>query len=60
MPGPLRLKGIAASTGYAEGPLFPLDRPRAPSISRSGAPHAEADRAARQRSPRAATPHRPT
>ena len=24
MPEPLRLKGIAASSGYAEGPLFPL------------------------------------
>ena len=25
MPEPLRLKGIAASSGYAEGPLFPID-----------------------------------
>jgi phosphotransferase system enzyme I (PtsI) len=27
MPEPLRLKGIPASPGYAEGPLFPIDRP---------------------------------
>ena len=26
MPEPLRLKGIAASGGYAEGPLYPLHR----------------------------------
>ncbi|CAN7195543.1 phosphoenolpyruvate--protein phosphotransferase [Mesorhizobium amorphae] len=26
MPEPLRLKGISASAGYAEGPLFSLDR----------------------------------
>ncbi|RJT42653.1 phosphoenolpyruvate--protein phosphotransferase [Mesorhizobium waimense] len=26
MPGPLRLQGISASAGYAEGPLFRLDR----------------------------------
>jgi phosphoenolpyruvate-protein phosphotransferase (PTS system enzyme I) len=27
MSAPLRLKGIPASAGYAEGPLFPLDQP---------------------------------
>ena len=27
MPGPLELKGIAASPGYAAGPVFDLDRP---------------------------------
>jgi phosphoenolpyruvate-protein phosphotransferase (PTS system enzyme I) len=27
MPAPLRLKGIPASVGYAEGPLFLLDQP---------------------------------
>ena len=27
MPEPLRLQGISASAGYAEGPLFNLDRP---------------------------------
>ena len=27
MPGPLELKGISASPGYARGPVFDLDRP---------------------------------
>lgn len=30
MPEPLRLQGISASAGYAEGPLFDLDRTTAP------------------------------
>ena len=30
MPEPLRLQGISASAGYAEGPLFDLDRVAAP------------------------------
>lgn len=42
MPEPLRLKGIAASGGYAEGPLFPLHREDAPYLAR-GAPDAEAE-----------------
>ena len=29
MSGPLELKGISASAGYAEGPIFDLDRPLA-------------------------------
>ncbi|WP_137929211.1 phosphoenolpyruvate--protein phosphotransferase [Mesorhizobium comanense] len=29
MPAPLRLQGIPASAGYAEGPLFDIDRPPA-------------------------------
>ena len=42
MPEPLRLKGIAASVGYAEGPLFPLHREDAAYLAR-GTPQAEAE-----------------
>ena len=42
MPEPLRLKGIAASSGYAEGPLFPLHREEAAYLAR-GSPKAEAE-----------------
>ena len=42
MPEPLRLKGIAASGGYAEGPLFPLHREDAAYLAR-GTPQAEAE-----------------
>jgi phosphotransferase system enzyme I (PtsI) len=41
MPEPLRLKGIAASPGYAAGPLVLLDRPDAEYLAR-GDPEAEA------------------
>ena len=42
MPEPLRLKGIAASGGYAEGPLFPLNREEGSYLAR-GNPHEEAE-----------------
>ena len=42
MPEPLRLKGIAASSGYAEGPLFPLHG-QEPEYFARGSPHAEAE-----------------
>jgi phosphotransferase system enzyme I (PtsI) len=42
MSGPLRLKGIAASSGYAAGPLHPLDRPQAEYLAH-GEPEAEAE-----------------
>ena len=42
MPEPLRLKGIAASSGYAEGPLFPLHGQEPEYLAR-GSPHAEAE-----------------
>jgi phosphoenolpyruvate-protein phosphotransferase (PTS system enzyme I) len=45
MPAPLRLRGIAASSGYAEGPIFPLDRAAA-AYTASGSPEEE-DRALR-------------
>ncbi|TGQ65587.1 MAG: phosphoenolpyruvate--protein phosphotransferase [Mesorhizobium sp.] len=37
MPAPLRLQGICASAGYAEGPLFDLDRPSAVYASQASA-----------------------
>ena len=49
MPEPLRLKGIAASGGYAEGPLFPLHREEA-AIWREGRPKPRPKRCG-QRSP---------
>ena len=42
MPEPLRLKGIAASGGYAEGPLYPLHREEGSYLAR-GNPHEEAE-----------------
>jgi phosphotransferase system enzyme I (PtsI) len=42
MPESLRLKGIAASSGYAEGPLFPLHREESAYLAR-GSPKAEAE-----------------
>jgi phosphoenolpyruvate-protein phosphotransferase (PTS system enzyme I) len=42
MPEPLRLKGITASSGYAEGPLFPLHREESAYLAR-GSRRAEAD-----------------
>src|ERR1700752_5395465 len=42
MPEPLRLKGIAASSGYVEGPLFPLHREESGYLAR-GSPDAEAE-----------------
>src|SRR5262245_11002088 len=41
MPGPLRLKAISASPGYAAGPLFLVDRPEAEYLAH-GEPEAEA------------------
>ncbi len=40
MPGPHELKGISASQGYAEGPVFDLDRPLA-AYTAKGSPEAE-------------------
>ncbi len=40
MPGPLELKGIPASAGYAEGPVFDLDSPLA-RYAVKGSPEAE-------------------
>ena len=40
MPGPLELQGISASQGYAEGPVFDLDRPLA-AYAAKGSPEAE-------------------
>ena len=42
MPEPLRLKGIAASGGYAEGPLYPLHREEGSYLAR-GNPHEESE-----------------
>jgi phosphotransferase system enzyme I (PtsI) len=42
MPEPLRLKGIAASSGYAEGPLFALHG-QEPEYFARGSPHAESE-----------------
>jgi phosphotransferase system enzyme I (PtsI) len=41
MSGPLRVKGIPASPGYAAGALFPLDRPEGEYLAH-GEPEAEA------------------
>lgn len=43
MPGPLRLQGVSASAGYAEGPLFDLDHAKA---SYAGKASASEERAA--------------
>ena len=37
MPGPLELKGIAASPGYAAGPVFDLDRPLGAYVAKGSA-----------------------
>ena len=50
MPEPLRLKGIAASGGYAEGPLFPLHREDAAAIWREATPHDGSARRCERRS----------
>ena len=42
MSGPLRLQGIPASVGYAEGPLFNLDRGDAHYAAKASAVEEEA------------------